>query len=396
MSAAAAVVVAGVVAAAFTALHHGTTGGGGSAGGLAGGLAVTPPGCTTKAASGPWLSQARSQTVALGGSPFGVAVTSDGKHAFVSLGNSIAVLSNSGGSLAPTSTGTIPAPGAAKTEAITGNGQYLLAVAADGAYVISVPKAEDGDGSRAVLGSLTGPPGNSSNELFVSPDGKFVFITFQNQGAVAVFDLPQAIAGGFGSSGYKGVIRLGRASEPQGMAESPDGRWLYVTGEGQNGRLYVINMRKAETDPQDAVHSSAAAGCAPARVIVSANGADVWVTDRDSNALVAFSAAKLLTDPSQSLTAQVRTGQKPIGLSFVNGGTQIMVADANTHGVSGADNIALVSTGLALQGGNGALLGFLSSGLVPRELALEPGGKTLLWTDNGSGQLQAIETGSLP
>ena len=30
------------------------------------------------------------------------------------------------------------------------------------------------------------------------------------------------------------------------MAQSPDGRWLYVTGESQNGRLYVVDMSKAE------------------------------------------------------------------------------------------------------------------------------------------------------
>jgi DNA-binding beta-propeller fold protein YncE len=89
------------------------------------------------------------------------------------------------------------------------------------------------------------------------------------------------------------------------MAQSPDGRWLYVTGESQDGRLYVVDMHKAETDPQhDAVHSSAAAGSAPARVIVSADGSVVWVTDRDSNALVGFSSANLLTNPAHSLVAR--------------------------------------------------------------------------------------------
>ncbi len=391
MSTTAAVVVVGVAAVSFTALH-GLTGNGGTGGGLA----VRPPACTARAASAPVLSQVRSQTVALGGSPFGVAVSPDGGYSFVALGNVIAVLSNNGGAQAPAPIATVPAPGAAKSEAITGNGQYLLAVAGSGAYVISVATAEDGGGPGAVLGTLAGPPGNPANEVSVSPDGRFAFITFQNDGAVAVFDLAEAAAGGFGRAGYKGLISLGPGSEPQGMAASPDGRWLYVTGESQDGRLYVIGMRRAETDPRHAVQSSAAAGCAPARVIVSADGADVWVTDRDSNALVAFSAAKLLTDPAQSLIARVRMGQTPIGLSFVDGGKAIMVADANTRGVPGAGNLALVSTELALRASSGALRGFITSGRVPRELALEPGGHTLLSTDNGSGQLQAIDTGSLP
>lgn len=396
MAAAAVVVVVAVVAFAYARLHHGgsTKSGGSASPGLA--VVVKPPACTTVAAKAQPLSQVHSSTVDLGGSPFGVVTTPDGKYSFVALGGSIAVLGNNGGSAAPTTVATVPAPGAGKTEAITSDGQYLLAVEGSGAYVISVARAEEGAGSGAILGTLTGPPGNGSNEVLISPDNKFAFITLENNGEVEVFNLEQAIASGFGRAGYTGLIQLGASSDLQGIGQSPDGRWLYVTGESKNGRLYVINESKAETDPAQALQSSAATGCAAARVIVSADGSDVWVTDRDSNALVALSAAKLISDPGRSLIARVSVGQTPLGLAFVNGGSQIVVADANLHSVAGADNLALISTQLALQGKAGALSGFIATGLIPRGLAVEPGGQTLLTTDYGSGQLQAIEIGSLP
>jgi DNA-binding beta-propeller fold protein YncE/tRNA A-37 threonylcarbamoyl transferase component Bud32 len=390
-SAAAVVLVGAIAAGAFTALHGRTR-----ASSLAPVLALRPPGCTKVAARAPQLSRVSSQVVHLGGSPFGVLVTDDGKYSFVALGNEIAVLSNTGSASAPATRAVVPAPGAGRTVALTGNGQYLLAPAGSGAYVISAPGAEHGDGRRAILGKLAWPADNPANEVSFSPGGKFAFITLQKHGDVAVFDLSEAIAGHFGRAGFRGLITLGAGATPQGMASSPDGRWLYVTDESEGGRLYVINMREAETDPEHAVRSSAATGCAAARVIVSANGADVWVTDRDSNALVAFSAAKLLTNPAQSLLARVSVGQTPLGMSFVNGGKAIMVADANTHGVPGAGNLALVSTALALDGAKGALRGFISTGLMPRQLAVEPSGKILLVTDYGSGQLQAIDTGTLP
>ena len=393
----AAIVVIGVVAAAFAALHHGGSGtgtGGGTSGGLA--ALVKPPACSSTAASATSISGVRSQPVALGGNPFGVVVTADGKYSFVARGNSIAVLKDGGGSAAPTQIASVPAPGAAKTEAITSDGKYLLAVTGSGAYVIDAIKAEDGAGSGALLGTLAGPHGNTSNEVMVSSDNKFAFITFQNDGDVAVFNLHQAITGGFGQAGYKGMLQLGSQSDPQAMAESPDGHWLYVTGESQDGQLYVVDINKAETDPQHAGHSSAAAGCGPARVVVSPDGTDVWVTDRDSNALVAFSASDLTSDPSHALIASVSVGQTPLGLSFINGGSEIVVADANLHHLAGADNLALISTQMALQGKAGALRGFVPTGQVPRALAAEPGGHTLLLTDYGSGQLQAIEVGSLP
>ena len=391
---AAVVVVLGVAGGVFAALHHGAgTGSGGGTTPVA--AALTAPGCTTAGASAHQLSGVRTETTGLGGSPFGVAVTPDGTYSFVSLGDSIAVLRNHNGSLAATPGPPVPASGAQKTLAITPGGQYLLAAADSGAYVISVAKAEAGDGGGAILGMLPGPAGNPSNEVLASADGKLAFITFQNHGDVAVFNLQQAIAGGFGHAGYLGLVQLGAGSQPQAMAESPDGHWLYVTGESQQGRLYVIDLTKVATDPQHAVTSSAAAGCAPARVIVSKNGDDVWVTDRDANTLVAFSASKLLSDPSHSIIARVSVGQTPIGLSFVDGGRDILVADTNTHGAPRPGNLALVSTQLALQRSGSALVGFLPSGAKPREVGLTPAG-VLQVTENGSGQLQAIDARSLP
>jgi DNA-binding beta-propeller fold protein YncE len=401
MSAAAAVVVVALVVAAFTALHHGGTGSGGGGGGGGGTLAVVvkPPGCTTAAAKVKQLSGVRTQNASVGGKPFGVAITSDGKYSFVSTGNDVVVLNNRGGSLAPTQVATIPAQGAKKGEAITPDGKYLLAAAGSGAYVISVAEAEAGDGG-AVLGNLTSPNGSGAAEIVVSPDNHYAFVTLQDSAEVAVFDLRKSLAGGFGQSGLVGLVPVGQ--DPVGIAQSPGGQWLYVAQEGTQtppaeGMLYVLSASRAETDPgKAAIQTSAIAGCGPARVIVSANGDDVWVTDRESNALVAFSAAKLLTKPAHSLIARVNVGQNPIGESFIRGGTQIMVADANLNHYPGFDTLTLVSTQVALQGGSGAVLGVMpSSGQMAREFGLEPGG-TLLVSDSGSGQLQVIDTGSLP
>jgi serine/threonine protein kinase/DNA-binding beta-propeller fold protein YncE len=400
LAAAAVIVLLGAAGGIFAALHHanGTTSTGGGGGGGTGSVAaaVTAPPCGTQAATAKQVTGVRTGTTAVGGSPFGIAVTPDGRYSFVSTGDAVAVLNNHDGSLAPTHAAMVPAPGAKKTVTITRDGKYVLAAVSNGADVISATQAEGGGAAGAVQGQITPPLEDTSNEVFVSSDDKLVFITYQNSGNVAVFSLQQAIAGHYRQAGFIGMIPLGQASMPQAMAESPDGRWLYVTGESQDGRLYLVDLAKAGTDPRHALVTSAPAGCAPARVIVSADGKYVWVTDRDSNALVAFSAARLLAKSPQPLAARVTVGQKPIGLSFVNGGSEIMVADANSGGPPGADNLVLVSTQLALHGKSGALSGFIPTGQQPRDLALEPDGKTLLSTDTKSGQLLAIDVRSLP
>jgi serine/threonine protein kinase/DNA-binding beta-propeller fold protein YncE len=396
MSTAAAVVVVAVVAAAFTALHHGGTGSGGEGGTLT--ASVTPPPCTTAMGKAKHLSGVRSQNASVGGKPFGVAVTADGKYSFVSNGNDVVVLNNRGDSLAPEPVATIPAQGANKGEAITPDGQYLLVAVGSGAYVISVREAEAGDGG-ALLGTLTSPNGGGAAEISFSRDSSYAFVTLQDSAEVAVFNLRKSLTEGFGRSGLVGTVPVGQ--DPVGIARSADGNWLYVAQEGTQtppaeGRLYVLSISRAETQPGKAVQTSAIAGCGPARVIVSGNGDEVWVTDRESNALVAFSAAKLLTKPEHSLIARVNVGQNPIGETFIRGGTQIMVADANLSNYPGDYTLTLVSTQGVLQGGSGGVLGVMpSSGQKPREFGLEPGG-TLLVSDTGSGQLQVIDTGSLP
>lgn len=104
----------------------------------------------------------------------------------------------------------------------------------------------------------------------------------------------------------------------------------------------------------------------------------------------------LLTNPSQSLIARVSVGQNPIGLAFVKAGSEIVVADADSIKKPGEGNLALISTQRALHtSSGGALLGYIPAG-TPREIAVEPGGSILLATDNNSGQLQAVDVGSLP
>jgi DNA-binding beta-propeller fold protein YncE len=299
--------------------------------------------------------------------------------------------------MAPTRVATIPADGAGVGEAITPDGKLLLAAAGSGAYVMSLPAAESG-GGHAVLGSLTSPGGQNAGEIAFSPDSRFAFITMQGSADIAVFDLTAAVAHGFGRAGFVGMVPLG--PEPTGIARSPDGHYLYVVAQNGHahhveGKLYVVDLRRAETDPAHAVVQSVTAGCEPSRVLVSADGNVVWVTDRASNALVGFSAAKLATEPWASMIVRVSVGQTPIGLSIVNGGKDIMVADANLYDVSGGYTLALVSTQRAMQRSPHALLGFLAVGQVPREIASEPDG-TALVTYNETGQLQVFGAGSLP
>ena len=403
------VAVVGAAIGAFAALHGGggndkatgaadttTTGGKTPAAVLP---AISAPGCRSAVAKASSLTTVRSQSVAVGAHPFGVNTTPDGKFTFVSRADGIVVLSNGSG-LAPAVDHVISVPGLQKAAALTHNGKYLVAALNSGAVVVDVAAAEQGS-SQAIVGTLTSSFGSGAVEVGISPDDKFVFVTLQESAAMAVFNLQTALTHGFGSSAVVGKVSLGQ--QPVGLTFSPDAKLMYVTSMTKAktqgaavGTVSVIDTALAETTPSKAVKASADAGCDPVRAIT--DGTTVWVTSRESNALLGFSASRLVSDPEHALVARVDVGAAPIGETFARSGSQtrILVADSNTQNQSGvAPTVAVVNPAKALRR-QSALLGYVSTGQLPRQFTIQPGGKTALVTNDVAGQLQAIDLATLP
>ena len=72
------------------------------------------------------------------------------------------------------------------------------------------------------------------------------------------------------------------------------------------------------------------------------------------------------------------------------------MADSDRFSAHGAQpSLAVVSVAAALRH-RPAVLGYIQSGQFPREMALEPGGATLLVTNYASRQLEAVSVAGLP
>jgi len=374
-----------------------------------------------------------------GGSPFGVAVTPDGRYAFAAVTSSSVIdvlrMPNTA-SGRPVLVRSIPVAGAPLGETITPDGTYLLAADGSGAVVISVARAESG-AANAVLGTLAAPGGGgngqgalaaSAIEVATSPDGRYAFVTLEYDQRAVVFNLARAVSRGFGSADYVGSIPLGQAAV--GLAVSPDGRWLYATSEGAipaqhavgirasaaqsgpalsvsqevragiepnepPGTLTLIDLRRAETDPARSVVATVDAGCQPVRVITAANGTQVWVTARASDDVLCFAAARLVTDPSHALVAVVRVGEAPVGLTAARDDALIVVADSNRFTVAGAHaGLSVIDVADALKG-RPAIVGQIPAGLFPRDMTTAPNG-TVLVSNFSSGQVEAIDTATIP
>jgi hypothetical protein len=388
--------------------------------------------CTPEVAAEPRLARVSRGMVKVPGFPFGVSAARRG-WVFVSgygrTGGYVAVLSEHGVASRLVRVVDVPVS-LALGSGLTPDGRYLIVAGQDPAawkgphqlyppvppargstqaIVLSVSRLEAGL-PHSVLGVLKAPITlngfrvNQAVEVTLSKDGRFAFVAEEGPSKVAVFDLRRALATRFASSGYVGSVPL--AQGVVGMTLSPDGRTLYaISKEGQNssvqhesnpqqlrlsyGTLSVIDVGKAESQPRHAVVSVTAAGCDARRVAVSPDGTTVWTTAAGSDQLLAFSSQKLIHDPKHALLAAIRVGAQPFGVTTFDDGQRIAVCDAsNAHGsISG---ITIVDAKAALDGAP-SLIGDIPAGVFPRNLTVEPNGTTLLATNFGSGQLEAVD-----
>ncbi|HEV7133907.1 MAG TPA: hypothetical protein VGN27_09290 [Gaiellaceae bacterium] len=289
-------------------------------------------------------------------------------------------------------------------DALTNDERYLLVADGSGAAVVDVGRMERG-APHAVLGKVavdarsTSFALDSAIEVSVSPDDRFAFVALESANEIAVFNLARALTTGFKRSVLVGTIPLGLAVV--GMAISPDGRWLYATSEAKSvtsrqGTISVINLKLAETRPTHAVVASAAAGCDPVRVALSPDGTVAWVTARESNSLLAFSAPRLRTNPQHALLARIRVGAAPVGLALLHKGTRIVVADSNRFAAPGQTAALTVIDTHAALAHKAAVIGAIPAGIFPRELSAETTFDRLLVTNFGSNQLEVIDLSHLP
>jgi DNA-binding beta-propeller fold protein YncE len=411
-------------------------------------VGVLLPNCQEAAPQQKTLIGVRTASIGVPGTPWGIVYASQKDRAFVSLtGVSLNGTGEFGnGTVGVLDTSTFPpslihqiplpkafqpVPGAGNQELeLSPDGCRLFVAANDGAIVLDTALAAAGNLSSAVIGTLNGTtatqhPGYEAIQVLISPDNKYAIIS-QEYGAgsalignLDVFKLHDPSTNG--SIGTPiGFLNLG--SLVVGTAVSPNGRTLYATSEGYNvsglrdsknascsrmkpGFFSAVDLQQLVTSPGTARHYTIPSGYAPVRVMASSDGKVVWVTSRESNALIAYDAKKLdsnssSTDGTAALLATVQVGTSPIDLAFARNETRIITTDSNRWLYPGAvTGLSVVDVEAALAGraGNSSgVLGRIPTGTFPRGLALSPDGKTMLVTLYEGGQIQAIDVDTLP
>jgi hypothetical protein len=350
-------------------------------------------------------------TARVPGRPFDVVADRGGRWAFASLPSTagrprLAVLRRSGGRLR-----------LARVVALDPDLQpYGLAVAgrrllvAAGAALVSVELAELRDGGRVRVRRLARGAGLIG--VAATADGRAVFATDESRAELVAVRagrdarLPAEApdrAGRVARPPAEAPDRAGRvarvplAKAPVGVALSADERHVFVTSEFDAdwrdvGVLSVVDAQRAlDGGAGGAVIATAPAGCHPVRVLYDPARHLVWVSARESHAVLAFAVAA-----SGRLTrlATVPVGPSPVDLALVDGGRSLVVADSRRFATR-RGSLSVVDVRAALAGRPGETAR-LQTGRFPRALARSRGGAELLVANYGSRTVETIPAAALP
>jgi DNA-binding beta-propeller fold protein YncE len=245
----------------------------------------------------------------------------------------------------------------------------------------------------------------------ITSDDACLFVSEEFANTVTVIDLAKARASRFAATATVGRIPVGDGTIA--VTLSRDEKYLFVTSLSMprssgwspdcqpdrkpQGAVFVVNVATARTDPAHSVVATVKAGCEPARLVLSPQGDVAYVSARGDNALLAFDTTKLVQDPSRALLGKVPTGSAPIGISVVDNGNKVVVANSNRYGgrPSGHQTLSVIDAN-RIGAGSAAILGSIPAGDFPREMSLSSDSHTLFVVNVNSRELEVIDLARLP
>jgi DNA-binding beta-propeller fold protein YncE len=343
-------------------------------------------------------------SVAVPGPPAGIQIAKSGDWVFAALGpkaqGQLGLLKRSGATLTWDHGVAMPANALPFGLAQSDDGALVAVGAGTQVVLVDAAKAKANDAAATVAAVPNHSAQGTTIDVKLSRDGKFAFAALEFDGGVAVIDVA--------AKSYVGTIPLA-ANGVTGIALSPDGARLYVVSEAATefskanpspqqdqiiGSVTVIDAALATTNPAGSVLGHAFVGRAPVRLALSADGATLWVTLRGSNAVVALSTERLLSTTCTPVLATVAVGPAPVGLTLIRGGTAVAITSSNRFAAP-ADNqtVTFVNVARALSGAPDALVGQVTVGAFPREVAAD--GDALFVSNFNSSTLSGIDLSGL-
>lgn len=252
------------------------------------------------------------RTVVVGENPHEVAVTTDGKTAFVANpgSNSVSIVDIATGK--ETKRLTSPSFGFPHGLAVHPNGDVVYLTSERKQLLIAL------DTVKAEISKQLPTEMEGSHMVVLSPDGSRAYITDRGSARVTVVN----------TAGWAIVKHLPAGNGVEGIGLTPDGKTLVVANRNDSD-VHIIDTAKLETTGKVAV------GKEPVRVVCTPDGKRALVSHRVSGDVHVIDLS------SQNTIARIKVGDEPGGMAFSRDGAQAFVANTGGGSVSILDLDAL-------------------------------------------------------
>lgn len=156
--------------------------------------------------------------------------------------------------------------------------------------------------------------------IAASPDGKWIYVANSADNSLSVIKTANLSPAG--------TIPLNGVDHPSGIVASPDGQWLYVTNYGST------SVTRVKVTPGVDSVSGTIAGIIPVQrnpegIAISPDGNTLYVANYGSNSVS-------IHNISANITTTIPVGTKPFGIALSRGGTTLYVAN------SGSDDVTVI------------------------------------------------------
>lgn len=291
--------------------------------------------------------------------PIAIAVSPDGKSAYVVDQGVHNVTDTS--PAAGVSEYDIGAGGVltAKPRASVGSGNQpdAIAISPDGRYAY-VANGADNTVSQYTVGSggelaamirPTVPAGTDPTGVAVTPDGRSVYVTNANDNTVSQYDIRAG-----GGLIPKPTATVGAGSSPSAIAISPDGTSAYVTNAGFGGvSQYSIGASGGLTPKAPAV---VGAGAGPDAIAVSPDSKNVFVANGGDGTVTEYTVLAGGTLKAQSTVLPQHPASGPDAIAVGAQVPRVFFKDTVTHIIFLGNQTVSISNHLTIRASIGILV----------------------------------------
>jgi 6-phosphogluconolactonase (cycloisomerase 2 family) len=296
----------------------------------------------------------------LSGSPYNNSVAAESLavnpgNTFLYAGTTAGIfvyLINSNGSITVQNGGSVAADDMVATAMqVDATGNYLLAVGISTAQQVQAIAIYTIDTSTGLLTPVTGSPlalytGNASTPTVVAPTGLLITpnnaYVYASLGALGVQVLTLGSGGALAAGATPTLLfPFSKSTSPsdQGTASDPNSQFLFVAEINTGLRVFSIGSGGSLSEVSGSPY---AAGTGPTAVDLDATGSYVYVANKGSNNISAFT----LTAASGKLTAVAGSpfssgGLQPIGIVNDNSKQFVAVINSGQNGSGGNSDLQM-------------------------------------------------------